>query len=181
LGLDRPWRFDPALLRSGRAEVVLSRIGHHGRMLVYRYRPFLVLVTVVQVIVVVMIAATVGHAAARPDISTVCGAVAVVSFLGASLVGLGTFWKHRTVIDATGVTQHWVVSTYRMPFDQITGVEDVFAGRRWFLRVYCGERTFEVIPCQLYLPTAIGAPRPPRVMAEVRAAIEQSLPVDRVV
>jgi hypothetical protein len=77
------------------------------------------------------------------------------------------------------VTQHWIVHRYRMPFDEITAVEPVHGHLRWFLRVHCDERTFEVIPSHTLLPWALSsAIGPPCALIAARQHIEQSVPAD---
>jgi hypothetical protein len=111
----------------------------------------------------------------EPSIDSVAKALvglAPLSLLAAFLVVGGI--RTRTVIDDGAVTQHWILRSYRIPFGEITGVEqERSALYRWFLRVHCGERTFEVIPCQVFAaPGGPFSPGPPLAMLAVEAEIE---------
>ena len=69
----------------------------------------------------------------------------------------------RTLVDDSGVTQHWLTRSFHVPWDEITGLEIEHVYGRWFLRVLGDDRTIEIIPCHTYLPMylsdAIGRPR----------------------
>lgn len=92
---------------------------------------------------------------------------ALIAFLLLSL-------RIRTVVDDEAVTQHWISRSYRIPLDEITGIETDEGVGRWFLRLHCGERTFEVIPCPTVLWMLAQAIGPPRALLACRADIERS-------
>jgi hypothetical protein len=96
----------------------------------------------------------------------------VVPLLGFA-VFLVLFWRVRTVVDDTGVTQHWIRRSYRVPLAEITGIEADNGAGRWFLRLYCGERTFEIMPCFPAL-LGIGGGAPPRALIALRLNLEHS-------
>ncbi|KHD72166.1 hypothetical protein [Actinoplanes utahensis] len=79
-------------------------------------------------------------------------------------------FRVRTVIDDEAVSQFWVTRSHRIPLDEITGIEMDEAGRRFFLRVFRGEETYEVIPCHVvWAPFMTKAPRAAvRVEADLR-------------
>jgi hypothetical protein len=56
-------------------------------------------------------------------------------------------WRIRTVVDDAGVTQRWILRRYRIPWSEVTALELVQSSHSWHVRVQCGERTFETIPC----------------------------------
>ncbi|MEV4641751.1 hypothetical protein AB0J80_30845 [Actinoplanes sp. NPDC049548] len=141
---------------------------------VYRHVPWLVLTSCLAVgaaaIVPSLVAYAVRNAAFEPIVKTVVGVTLLLGFVAFLLLN----WRIRTVVDDRGVTQHWISSSYRIPYEDITALETDEAAGRWFLRIHCGERTFEAIPChRAYLLPFAG--RPPRALTAVRLDIESSV------
>jgi hypothetical protein len=87
----------------------------------------------------------------------------------------GSF-RIRTVVDDEAVTQHWITRSYRIPLNEITGLELDDGVQRWFLRVRQGEKTFEIIPCMvIFRPHGLLFPRPPRALFAVEADLTERL------
>lgn len=92
-----------------------------------------------------------------------------------ALFPLGSF-RMRTVIDDEAITQHWITRSYRIPLDEVTDVELAGGDHRWFLRVFRGEQTYEIIPCLVIAaPSGYLGPRPPAVLSEVADDLETRL------
>jgi putative Ca2+/H+ antiporter (TMEM165/GDT1 family) len=105
--------------------------------------------------------------------STVKGVVSAFFLLVVAAV-LVAGLRIRTEVDSEAVTQHWVTRSFRIPFAEITGVEVAHAMRRSFLRVRCGERTYEVLPCIWTRPSWLGDPvREPPGLLELEAVLGQ--------
>jgi hypothetical protein len=143
---------------------------------VYRHVPWLVATVLLVLLLVVLLVPLAGVLIHDPSVRTVAGTLLWLAFTGA----LGSFlvlsWRVRTVVDEHGVTQHWVTRSFRIRYADITAVERENVPGRWFLRLHCGERTFEVIPCQslpfLLLP---GHGRPPKALTAAHADITAAL------
>src|SRR5687767_5070504 len=105
----------------------------------YRHVPWLVWCSVFLLALAGGLVAVIASVIANPAVDTVSKAVFGV-FL---IVLFGAFplasFRMRTVIDDEAVTQHWITSRYRIPLDEITGVELADDGsHRWFVRVFRG-------------------------------------------
>ena len=146
----------------------MGRMSSH----VYRHRPWLAWSVVLLLLLAAMLAPFVLRTAREPGIATVAGLFTAALPIGALAAFLVLGFRVRTEIDHEGLTQHWITTRYRIPFDEITAVEWDESGRRWFLRVWCGDRSFEVMPCQTLGPFA---PKPPHAMVAVSLAIDDHL------
>lgn len=120
------------------------------RQRVYRDRFWRGLTLLVGLVAVAGIAALTARAVRSPGVGSVVAALPV----GAALIALTTYmalgWRVHTVVDDTGLTQHWISGQYRIEWPEVTDVEMDQAGgywARWFIRVYRGEHTFETVPC----------------------------------
>jgi hypothetical protein len=124
------------------------------------------------------IAQLIDYVAATPSIETVAKALLFVVPMLAFEAFLILNFRVRTVVDGTGVTQHWITSSYHLPYEEITDVEPVHTHLRWYLRVHCGDRTFETIPCNsasFLLAAALGAPLAMRAAeADIRRRLVDS-------
>jgi hypothetical protein len=142
-------------------------------MRVYRYRPFLFWSVVPLVMVASTISALIWPVGVDRDFEYLLKAVPI----GLLALAFGAFlvlmWRVRTVIDETGVTQHWISRSYRVSFDEITAVETDLFVVRWFLRVQCGEETAEFFPCFVIRPMGGAGGVPPRALRAFRREIEQ--------
>jgi hypothetical protein len=107
---------------------------------VYRHRPWLVLNTLVAVFMGGWIVALIGYAVRAPSIETVAKVLLLLVPLGAFEAYLVLAFRIRTVVDGTGITQQWILRSYRMPYAEVTGLEPVHTYLRWYLRVHCGDR-----------------------------------------
>lgn len=141
---------------------------------VYRHAPWLVLTSVGALVVIAMTVPVAALPLRDPTFENIVKAglgLAILAVLAA--LSLLT-WRVRTVVDDEGVTQHWITRRFRMPYGEITAVETEQAPGRWFLRVHCGDRTFEVIPCQSPGPLAFSGAtgRPPRALVAAQLDIE---------
>ena len=140
----------------------------------YRHRPWLILCAVVAVLVAVIIAQVVDYVVAAPSIDSVAKALLFIVPMLVFEAFLILSFRVRTIVDDAGVTQHWIASSFHLPYDEITDVEPVHTPLRWFLRVYCGDRTFEIIPCHTYVWSPLAAALgPPRAMRAVEADIRR--------
>jgi len=129
-------------------------------MRTYRHVPWLVASTVVLLIDAGWIGALLYRGFADPSYEYWVKAVLFLLPLGAFAYFLVGQFRVRTVIDDEAVTQHWITKSFRIPLHEITGMEMDEAGRRFFLRVFRGEETYELIPCHTVLaPFAVKAPR----------------------
>jgi hypothetical protein len=141
---------------------------------VYRHTPWLIVTTVVTALVVAMAVPLVGNAIRHPGLDKVLATTAALALMAGFVAFLLANWRIRTVVDGTGVTQHWISRTFHIPYEDITDLEPDQAGGRWFLRVFCGDRTFEVIPCHsaylLGFPGG-GSPQPPEALVAAHADI----------
>lgn len=155
-------------------------VGHHesmARARVFRHRPFLVVTGACLLLVGFSGYQIVGWVVGHHDFASVVKAFLLLMLLLAFALFLVAFWRVRTVVDDGGVTQYWISRSYRMAYEEITAIELDHAYRRWFLRVRCGERTFEVIPCHTFSPFELSsAARPPRAILAVHRAIEEAWP-----
>jgi len=147
---------------------------------VYRHRPWLA-GTVVLLALTTALAFPALHQAYRdPGLTSIATALVILIPLSAFAAYLVLSWRVRTEVDDEGVTQHWITRSYRIPFAEITALAPDFALYRWFLRIHCGDRTFETIPCQTViwrpLAEALG---PPRALQAARADIENRWPRPR--
>ena len=138
---------------------------------VYRHWPFLAGTVVCLIVVLGCIGQLVSWAAGHRDVESVVKVILFLVPLFALAAFLVLVWRVRTVVDDTGVTQHWILREYRVLFAEITAIEPEYALRRWFLRVHCGERTYEVIPCHTFLPWELS---PPRALVAARIDIERA-------
>ncbi|GAB1639783.1 hypothetical protein [Krasilnikovia sp. MM14-A1259] len=142
---------------------------------VYRHRPFLAACAACLVFDTVGIGQLLTWAAHHPDLDSVLRAALGILLLLAFAAFLVLSWRVRTIVDDTGITQHWITRSYRMPYAEITAIEQEHVWQRWFLRVRCGEKTFEIIPCHTVLSHAFsGAIGPPRALLAARDDIERS-------
>ncbi|MFI1988788.1 hypothetical protein [Actinoplanes sp. NPDC020271] len=132
-------------------------------------------------VIVVVLTASFGGALAQVLGEEAIAAATKAPFLILVYVVLVAFpvlsLRRRTVVDDEAVTQHWITSSYRIPLDEITGIERDGDYYRWFLRVRAGERTFEVIPCYVFRrPGGVFSPGPPRALLaaedDIRRRIE---------
>lgn len=142
-------------------------------MRAYRYRPFLLWSLVPLVMAGSAIRALIWPVGVDRDLGYLLKAAPI----GLLALAFGAFivlmWRVRTVIDETGVTQHWISRSYRVSFDEITAVETDLFGSRWFLRVYHGEETAEFFPCFVIRPMGGVGGVPPRALRAFRREIEQ--------
>ena len=138
-------------------------------MRTYRHVPWLVASMVVLLVDASWIGALVFRGVENPSYEYWVKAVLFLLPLGAFAYFLVGQLRIRTVIDDEAVTQHWITKSFRIPLDEITGMEMDEAGRRHFLRVFRGEETYEIIPCHtVWGPFAAKAPRAlTRVEAEL--------------
>ncbi|WP_412734323.1 hypothetical protein [Krasilnikovia sp. MM14-A1259] len=142
---------------------------------VYRHRPFLALCAACLLLDAAGIGQILTWAAHHPDLGSILRAMLGVLLLLAFAAFLVLSWRVRTVVDDTGITQHWITRSYRIPFAEITAIELEHVWRRWFLRIRCGEKTFEIIPCHTVLFHALSsAIGPPRALLAARNDIERS-------
>jgi hypothetical protein len=140
----------------------------------YRHRPWLVFSFVAPALLVAMAAPAVRPAIQTPGIESVAAGIVILAPLSALAAFLLLGSRVRTIVDDEGITQHWILRHHRMEFIDITGIEVDRAFRRWFLRVRCGEQTFEVIPCQTILWSGMSeALGPPRAMQACMDDIER--------
>jgi hypothetical protein len=136
---------------------------------VYRHRPFLAATVVGLLLVAGWIGAVVTSFVRDPGYESALKALLFGVPLFAFAAFLVLMWRVRTVVDDSGVTQYWIRRSYRVRFDDITAVETEYGQGRWFLRLHCGEQTFEFIPCHVPLLLGMGgAGRPPRALRAVR-------------
>lgn len=148
-----------------------------SRAITYRHWPFHVATTFGAGVVIAVLVLDVVSVVRDPSVEQTLMAV----LLGVPLLAADAFfllyWRVRTVVDAHGITQHWIRTSHHIPFAEITDLEAQHYFARWFLRIYCtGGRTFEVIPSPNVLPgylaLAIG---PPRALAACCRHIERAL------
>ena len=141
---------------------------------VYRYAPWLVLTAAGAILVIAMAVPVVGVALRTPTVDTIVKATLGLAVLAALEALLLLTWRVRTVVDDEGVTQHWIMRRFHLPYEDITALETERTDRRWFVRVHCGDRTFEVIPCPSPLATLFpGATQQlPRVLMTARDDIQ---------
>jgi hypothetical protein len=155
----------------------VAGIGHHEYVRApraYRHRPWLVLTTLLMLFVLVSMVRIIEATVRAPGFEAVVRAVIVLVPLAVAVGLLGLTWRIRTVVDDSGVTQHWITRSFYIPYADITDLEPVHVYSRWFLRVHCGERTFEVIPCMTFIWQALAAALgPPRAMVAARRDLEQ--------
>ncbi|HWS34564.1 MAG TPA: hypothetical protein VN408_17720 [Actinoplanes sp.] len=142
----------------------------------HRYLPWLGWCTCFLLLLAAAAVSIVAAVIREPAADTVTKAIAgLFLVVVCALFPLGSF-RMRTVVDDEAVTQYWITRSYRIPLGEITGLELAGGGRRWFLRVFQGEKTYEIIPCLVVgrLSDYLG-PRPPAVLAEVAEDIETRL------
>ncbi|WP_328476587.1 hypothetical protein OHA21_22270 [Actinoplanes sp. NBC_00393] len=143
----------------------------------YRYRPWLAWSAVVLLFTIGFAVPVVGYVFREASIAAVAKAFLILVPLTAFAAFLIGGCRVRTVIDDEAITQHWITSTYRIPYAEITGLERDASSSRWFLRILRGEQTYEVIPCQqMALLGGLLQPGPPLVLLAVEAEIEARLP-----
>ncbi|SDS20838.1 hypothetical protein [Actinoplanes derwentensis] len=142
----------------------------------YRHLPWLGWCFVVLSMLAGGAVAVVLPAVREPAADTVSKAVFGLFLIAVcALFPVGCF-RMRTVIDDEAVTQYWITRSFRVPLGEITGAELSDGGHRWFLRVFRGEETYEIIPCMVvFRPGGLVFPRPPRVLAEVDADLTARL------
>lgn len=164
----------PSFCRRG-----VARLRQHGRMASssYRHLPWLGWSALLLLLLGLVTVPILTAAFSAPSVRTVAAAytgLLPITALGTLLV-LGC--RVRTVVDDEGITQYWITRSYRIRWDEVTGLERDGAFYRWFLRVYCRDgRTFEIIPCQMLVsPGGPLSPRPPKAMLAVEAIVEQRL------
>lgn len=140
---------------------------------VYRHTPWLILTTALTALVAAMTIPLLAGAIRDPGFEKVAGTTLALALMGGFAAFLLANWRIRTIVDETGVTQHWISRTFHIPYEDITDLEPDQAGGRWFLRVFCGDHTFEVIPCHtaFLLGFPGGATRPPPALAAAHADI----------
>ena len=147
-----------------------------GSVRVYRHRPWLVLLTLVALALAAVVVKVVTMTVAEPGIQQVSRAVLVTAPLLVAAALCLLAYRIRTVIDDDGVTQHWVTRSFHVRFADITGVEVDHVYTRWFVRLYRGDETFEVIPCHTVLLHALSEViGPPRALVYARADIDRRL------
>jgi hypothetical protein len=143
---------------------------------VYRHRPWIVVGVLLQLLLLAPIAAAVSSAVVSPGIESGATALSLSGLLGLCGWLLVLSWRIRTVVDDEGVTQYWVTRSFRIRHSEITELEAEHVSSRWFLRAYCGERTFELIPCHTVIWSALSeALGPPRAMVAACRDIESCL------
>jgi hypothetical protein len=140
---------------------------------IYRYKPWLVASGAALVLVLIAIGAAVRLVIVRPGLDSAAKALILIVPLGAMAAFLVLGARIRTVVDDETVTQHWIRRSFRIPLDDISAVQIDEGQGRFFLRLHCGDRAFEVIPCQTVLPRAML--RMPLVLLAVRQDVMDRL------
>ncbi|NJC73655.1 hypothetical protein HC031_28605 [Planosporangium thailandense] len=117
----------------------------------YRHRPWLAFTVVVSPVLLSFVGVVLVHAVTHPSYRSLMAVLVALAFFGGAQAFVVLSWRMRTVVDDAGVTQYWILRQYRMQWSEVTAMELVRSVRRWYVRIHCGERTFETIPClQLY-------------------------------
>ncbi|WP_306204484.1 hypothetical protein [Actinoplanes sp. RD1] len=141
----------------------------------YRHWPWIVVNAAILLGVAALMVTLVVRAVRAPGFELVVTTTLAEVLLAVIALLLVRSRRIRTEIDDTAVTQHWVTRSFRIPFDEITAVEVTPEWGRWFLRIRCGERTYEVIPCHNIMFSIRPANRPPRALSAVLDDLELRL------